>query len=236
MQEAGYDVAALPGQSVDPTGFVARRELSFIVRFGNDAVAEGARRPADTVTLFATLRLYGDQPLDIVHCWTLRKRFARLPRSRGALVADIALIVIGGVTSGHVQVLIDICDRLVEEFLPEMKALARQRMASERTRRGRAMSRVLLGGGTTIIGGFAAAEYRSQIEICDMLVDEVVPGLRIALGELLALGGSARSTIVPTDRTALPRDMVGGDGQRRGTENGAPAELRETLGFSAKKS
>jgi hypothetical protein len=201
MQGAGYGVMALPGQPIDATGFLARRELSFTVRFGDDA-GEGRLGLPDDVTLLATLRLHGDLPLGIAHCWSLSRRFARVPRGRGSLAANITLIVIGGMTSGHVQVLIDICDRLIDEFLPEMKSAIRQRMAGERMRQGRALSRLLVGGGTTIIGGLTAADHRSQMEICDQLLDEVVPGLRIALSELHLLGRSQRGPAL--DHHAAP--------------------------------
>jgi hypothetical protein len=228
MQGAGYGVMALPGQPVDASGFVARHELSFTVRFGKEAT-EGRPGLPDDVALFATLRLHGDLPLGVARCWSLSRRFVRVPRGRGFLAANIALIVVGGMTSGHAQVLIDICDRLTDEFLPDMKAAIKQRMATERTRRGRALSRLLVGGGATIIGGFTAADHRSQMEICDQLLDEVVPGLRIALNEFRLLGRSPGSPAAEPHAAPLLRQLPNGMDRKPTGGEGGVGNLCEPL-------
>jgi len=95
----------------------ASQGIGFAVRFGNPAEADLYR----DFTLSCALQVEGDLPTDLAPSWNRSKRFARLSSQGQFLVLDLDVVVAGGVTELHLRSMIELWDRLIQEFLLHLR-------------------------------------------------------------------------------------------------------------------
>nr|WP_260858428.1 YbjN domain-containing protein [Paraburkholderia sp. BCC1885] len=113
----------------------ASQGIGFAVRFGNP-VANAEDRFID-YTLSCVMQVQGELPPEVVASWGRTKRFARLSAQGQFLVLEMDVVVAGGVSPRHLSSLIELWDRLIQEFLlhlrnrPAMAASAQQAAADE---------------------------------------------------------------------------------------------------------
>lgn len=96
----------------------ASQGVGFAVRFGNPGAQNGTYLD---YTLSCALQVQGDLPPEIVAGWNRSKRFARLWVQAQFLVLEMDVVVAGGVTERHLRSLIELWDRLIQEFLLHLR-------------------------------------------------------------------------------------------------------------------
>jgi hypothetical protein len=96
----------------------ASQGVGFAVRFGNPAAEAGMYLD---YTLSCALQVQGELPEEIVAGWNRSKRFARLWVQAQFLVLEMDVVVAGGVSERHLRSLIELWDRLIQEFLLHLR-------------------------------------------------------------------------------------------------------------------
>jgi Putative bacterial sensory transduction regulator len=96
----------------------ASQGVGFAVRFGNPGAQGGTYLD---YTLSCALQVQGELPPEIVAGWNRSKRFARLWVQAQFLVLEMDVVVAGGVTERHLRSLIELWDRLIQEFLLHLR-------------------------------------------------------------------------------------------------------------------
>jgi hypothetical protein len=96
----------------------ASQGVGFAVRFGNAAPEAGKYLD---YTLSCALQVQGELPAEIVAGWNRSKRFARLWVQGQFLVLEMDVVVAGGVSERHLRSLIELWDRLIQEFLLHLR-------------------------------------------------------------------------------------------------------------------
>jgi len=96
----------------------ASQGVGFAVRFGNAPVEAGTYID---YTLSCAMQVQGELPADLVPGWNRSKRFARLSSQAQFLVLEMDVVVGGGVTVRHVRSMIELWDRLIQEFLLHLR-------------------------------------------------------------------------------------------------------------------
>lgn len=119
LQQAGYRAERIAGPEDAPALRSATGGLPFDVRFNNRVAGETASF-AD-ITLLAGLRVEGDLPLSVPNDWNNIRRFARLRLLQGHLLLDMDISVLGGVTSAHLLLQLQVWDRLVQELIAHLR-------------------------------------------------------------------------------------------------------------------
>lgn len=114
LQGAGYRV-----NSSEQNGLVqllsATQGIGYSVRFGNPAVEQGEYVD---YTYSCPLRVQGGElPKGLVETWNSARRFARLARQGEFLVLEMDVVVAGGVAEAHLRAMIELWDRLLQEFI-----------------------------------------------------------------------------------------------------------------------
>lgn len=113
LQAAGYRVNRTEQGSVVQL-LSASQGIGFAVRFGNPAVTEGSFLD---FTFSCALRIEGELPEGLVQVWNASRRFARLSRQGDFLVMEMDAIVAAGVSEDHVRGVLELWDRLLQEFV-----------------------------------------------------------------------------------------------------------------------
>jgi hypothetical protein len=127
LQAAGYRV-----NTVEQGGTVqlmsASQGVGFAVRFGNAAVARPQGEPATAAparymdyTLSCLLQVQGELPVELVASWNRTKRFARLASHGSVLALEMDVVVAGGVSERYLRGMIELWDRLMQEFLLHLR-------------------------------------------------------------------------------------------------------------------
>jgi len=96
----------------------ASQGMGFAVRFGN--AVPGTDTHID-YTLSCALQVQGDLPADLVPSWNRLKRFARLSSQAQFLVLEMDVVVAGGVSERYLRSMIELWDRLIQEFLLHLR-------------------------------------------------------------------------------------------------------------------
>ncbi|MGH8780540.1 YbjN domain-containing protein [Paraburkholderia sp.] len=103
----------------------ASQGVGFTVRFGNPAPADAADSAAPAAffdyTLSCALQVQGELPAELVPTWNRTKRFARLSAHQQFLVLEMDVVVAGGVSERHIRSMIELWDRLIQEFLLHLR-------------------------------------------------------------------------------------------------------------------
>ncbi|HTJ95091.1 MAG TPA: YbjN domain-containing protein [Pararobbsia sp.] len=117
MRKAGYRVTP-----AEQNGHVqlmsASQGVGFVVRFGNAGATEGT---FIDYTLSCALQVQGELPVELVPSWNRTKRFARLAPHGQFLVLEMDVVVAAGVTERHLASMVELWDRLIQEFLLHMR-------------------------------------------------------------------------------------------------------------------
>lgn len=113
LQAAGYRVNRTEQGAVVQL-LSASQGIGFAVRFGNPAVTEGSFLD---FTFSCALRIEGELPEGLVQVWNASRRFARLSRQGDFLVMEMDAIVAAGVSEDHVRGVLELWDRLLQEFV-----------------------------------------------------------------------------------------------------------------------
>lgn len=90
--------------------------VAFEIRFANALPGQGGGTFADAVFQTA-FHVRGDLPLPLVNDWNASRRFGRLYVVPSALLLNMDIGVLGGVTADHLRAQLEIWDRLVQEFI-----------------------------------------------------------------------------------------------------------------------
>ncbi|WP_434557377.1 YbjN domain-containing protein [Pseudomonas sp. Z4-20] len=128
LQVAGYRVNRTEQGAVVQL-LSASQGIGFAVRFGNPAAAEGSFLD---FTFSCALRIEGKLPEGLVEVWNASRRFARLSLQGEFLVMEMDAIVAAGVSEDHLRGVLELWDRLLQEFvvyLREYSQQARQQQA-----------------------------------------------------------------------------------------------------------
>ncbi|MGG1948140.1 YbjN domain-containing protein [Trinickia sp. NRRL B-1857] len=137
---AGYRVTA-----AEQNGIVqlmsASQGIGFAVRFGNVASAMLEQQAIGGVqpnavryldyTLSCVMQVQGELPVELVASWNRTKRFARLASHGAFLALEMDVVVAGGVSARHLRSMIELWDRLIQEFLLHLRN--RPAMAAQST-------------------------------------------------------------------------------------------------------
>jgi hypothetical protein len=115
LQQAGYRAEKIAAPEEAPVLRSATGGLPFDVRFSNRIAGETAAF-ADLI-LLAGLRVDGDLSLSVVNDWNNTRRFARLRLFQGHLLLDMDINVLGGVSSAHLLLQLQIWDRLIQDLI-----------------------------------------------------------------------------------------------------------------------
>lgn len=99
----------------------AAQGMGFAVRPGNPSQASGEFVDC---TWSCALRVQGELPAELVSSWNISKRFARLSRQGEFLVLEADMVVAGGVSRNHLQALVELWDRLLQELLFFLRSYA----------------------------------------------------------------------------------------------------------------
>lgn len=122
LQAAGYRVNQMEqGGAVQLLS--ASQGIGFAVRFGNQAVMEGSFLD---FTFNCALRIEGELPDGLTEVWNTTRRFARLSRQGDFLVMEMDAIVAAGVSEDHLRSLVELWDRLLQEFVVYLRDYSRQ--------------------------------------------------------------------------------------------------------------
>ncbi|MDZ4194608.1 MAG: YbjN domain-containing protein [Pseudomonas sp.] len=122
LQAAGYRVNQMEqGGAVQLLS--ASQGIGFAVRFGNQAVTEGSFLD---FTFNCALRIEGELPDGLTEVWNATRRFARLSRQGDFLVMEMDAIVAAGVSEDHLRSLVELWDRLLQEFVVYLRDYSRQ--------------------------------------------------------------------------------------------------------------
>jgi len=113
LQAAGYRVNRTEQGTVVQL-LSASQGIGFAVRFGNPAATEGSFLD---FTFSCALRIEGELPEGLVQVWNASRRFARLSRQGDFLVMEMDAIVAAGVSEDHVRGVLELWDRLLQEFV-----------------------------------------------------------------------------------------------------------------------
>ncbi|WP_434559107.1 YbjN domain-containing protein [Pseudomonas sp. R1-6] len=113
LQAAGYRVNRTEQGAVVQL-LSASQGIGFAVRFGNPAATEGSYVD---FTFSCALRIEGQLPDGLVQVWNASRRFARLSRQGDFLVMEMDAIVAAGVSEDHVRGVLELWDRLLQEFV-----------------------------------------------------------------------------------------------------------------------
>lgn len=116
MRTAGYRVTPAEQNGVVQL-MSASQGVGFVVRFGNAGATQGTYID---YTLSCALQVQGDLPAELVPSWNRTKRFARLAAHGQFLVLEMD-VVAGGVTERHLASMVELWDRLVQEFLLHLR-------------------------------------------------------------------------------------------------------------------
>ncbi|CAM2152324.1 putative sensory transduction regulator [Pararobbsia alpina] len=117
MRTAGYRVTPAEQNGVVQL-MSASQGVGFVVRFGNAGATQGTYID---YTLSCALQVQGDLPAELVPSWNRTKRFARLAAHGQFLVLEMDVVVAGGVTERHLASMVELWDRLVQEFLLHLR-------------------------------------------------------------------------------------------------------------------
>jgi hypothetical protein len=117
FKAAGYRVTPAEQNGVVQL-MSASQGVGFAVRFGNPAPEAGKYLD---YTLSCALQVQGELPAEIVSGWNRSKRFARLWVQAQFLVLEMDVVVAGGVSERHLRSLIELWDRLIQEFLLHLR-------------------------------------------------------------------------------------------------------------------
>lgn len=113
LQAAGYRVNRTEQGTVVQL-LSASQGIGFAVRFGNPAATEDSFLD---FTFSCALRIEGELPEGLVQVWNASRRFARLSRQGDFLVMEMDAIVAAGVSEDHVRGVLELWDRLLQEFV-----------------------------------------------------------------------------------------------------------------------
>ncbi|MHC2434759.1 YbjN domain-containing protein [Bradyrhizobium sp. USDA 4451] len=120
FQNGGYRVETLTDPVANTTYLrSATAGLGFEIRPGNQLV--GGEQGFVDATLFTTLQVQGELPLDLVNRWNATRRFGRLQFSHPFLMFCLDVSVAGGVTPNFVRAQIEVWDRLVQELIAYLR-------------------------------------------------------------------------------------------------------------------
>ncbi|MEQ5842795.1 YbjN domain-containing protein [Paraburkholderia acidicola] len=125
FKASGYRVTAAEQNGVVQL-MSASQGVGFVVRFGNVATPGTVQTTGDApayldYTLSCALQVQGDLPADLVPSWNRTKRFARLAAHAQFLVLELDVVVAGGVATAHLRSMIELWDRLLQEFLLHLR-------------------------------------------------------------------------------------------------------------------
>ena len=135
LQKMGYRTEVVEDQLGAKLLRSATNGLGFTVSFGNRA--DGEESTYLDVTFVLVLQVEGALPSEIVNLWNATKRFSRLHGSPNALVLEMDVSLVGGVSVDHLLTKINIWDRLVQELLHFLRTeLARRAAADEGAKAG----------------------------------------------------------------------------------------------------
>jgi len=122
LQAAGYRV-----NHMEQGGIVqllsASQGIGFAVRFGNPAVTAGSFLD---FTFNCALRVQGELPEGLAEVWNTTRRFARLSRQGDFLVMEMDAIVAAGVSEEHLRSLVELWDRLLQEYVVYLRDYSQQ--------------------------------------------------------------------------------------------------------------
>ncbi|UZT80853.1 YbjN domain-containing protein [Ectopseudomonas chengduensis] len=122
LQASGYRVNQVEqGGSVQLLS--ASQGIGFAVRFGNPAVVEGSFLD---FTFNCALRIQGELPAGLAEVWNATRRFARLSQQGDFLVLEMDAIIAAGVSEDHLKSLIELWDRLLQEFVVYLREYSQQ--------------------------------------------------------------------------------------------------------------
>ncbi len=123
LQDAGLRVSR-SDQNGPVQLLSASQGAGFSVRFGNPGPKEGE---FVDYTFRCALHVQGELPDDLVDSWNVGKRFACLTVQGGSfLVLEMDVVVAGGVSQNHLRAMIELWDRLLQEFLMFLHQYVRQ--------------------------------------------------------------------------------------------------------------
>ncbi|MCO7642182.1 YbjN domain-containing protein [Pseudomonas sp. S 311-6] len=120
LQDMGYRVTHSE-QNGQAQLLSAAQGIGFSVRPGNQAPAVGE---FVDYTFACVLRVQGELPDTLVGRWNGSKRFARLSTQGDFLVMEMDVVVAGGVSGNHVRAMIELWDRLLQEFVLFLRQFA----------------------------------------------------------------------------------------------------------------
>lgn len=122
LQDAGLRVSR-SDQNGPVQLLSASQGAGFSVRFGNPGPKEGE---FVDYTFRCALHVQGELPDDLVGSWNVGKRFACLTVQGGSfLVLEMDVVVAGGVSQNHLRAMIELWDRLLQEFIAYLRDYSR---------------------------------------------------------------------------------------------------------------
>ncbi|HVJ51896.1 MAG TPA: YbjN domain-containing protein [Aliidongia sp.] len=116
LKTCGYRVTQTEQNGVTQL-LSASQGIGFVVRFANRA---GDGRYLD-FAFSCVLQITGDLPASLVEQWHRTKRFGRLTRHDQFLMLEMDALVAGGVSEAHLRAMIELWDRLLQEFILHLR-------------------------------------------------------------------------------------------------------------------